>query len=225
MYLQVRFLRKPLVTHLTCKWLLSSMWSIMYIKEWTAAKWLLAYVTFIWLLYWFHWWVLSSISILSCANGWIITKRQTSKFISCNFFKNVDKNQTIKHTAQPSSIIAKIYYFRSSFLRWKIQYACVSLPHYGQQYVSLTSCQISLSCTSGTMKPMQNTCICLEQNFSQRWTGHPYSHWTLPYDYFLLCTTHRQNTVQEENYRILTKWKGILLAHLRNLGKRSCQES
>lgn len=101
MYLQVWFLRKPLVTHLTCKWLLSSMWSIMYIKEWTAAKWLVAYVTFIWLLYWFHWRVLSIIGILSCANWWIITKRQTSRIISCSFLKNVDKNQTIKHTAWP----------------------------------------------------------------------------------------------------------------------------
>jgi hypothetical protein len=54
----------------------------------------------------------------------------------------------------------------------------------------------------------QNTCKCLKQNFSQRWTGNPYSHWTLPYDYFLLCTTHRQNMVQEK-YRIMTEWKGI----------------
>jgi hypothetical protein len=67
---------------------------------------------------------------------------------------------------------------------------------------------------------MQNTCMCLEQNFSKRWRGHPYSHRTLPYDCFLLCATHKQFVVQEENYRILTKWNCILLKKKKNLGKR-----
>ena len=204
MYLQVRFLRKPLVTHLTSKWLLSSMWSIMDIKEWTAAKWLLAYVTFIWLLYWFHWWVLSSISILSCANGWIITKRQTSKFISCNFLKNVDKNWTnTQHSLKASlpryNILGPVF-FDEKFSMHVYLFLMMD---------SNTSVSPAARFPSAVLlvqwSTMQNTCMCLEQNCSQRWTGHPYSHWTLPYDYFLLCTIQRQNTVQEENYRILTK--------------------
>jgi hypothetical protein len=41
-----------------------------------------------------------------------------------------------------------------------------------------------------------------------------------PCDCFLRCTTHRQNMVQKESYGMLTKWRGILLAHLKNFGQK-----